>query len=72
VNTRYFNSVLWEYAQQWKGIAGFQCCAIQSKSKPFDRLSPELNERRKKVTMQSQVRAIFLCKICGEAFSPHL
>jgi len=47
VNTSYTNSVLWEYAQQGKGIAGFQCHAIQNKSKPFNRLNPELEKRKK-------------------------
>ena len=61
-------------------IAGFQCHAIQnrskSKSKSFNRLSPEA-EKRKKINMQRLLprfrsQQFFLCKICGETFYPNL
>jgi len=61
-------------------IAGFQCDAIQNrpkeKSKPFNRLSPEA-EKRKKVTIERlsprfKSQQLSLCKICGERFSPNL
>ena len=46
------------------------------KSKPFNRLSPE-SEKRKKVDMQRlsprfRPQQFFLWKICGETFSPNL
>ena len=48
----------------------------KSKSKPFDRYSPE-SENRKKVNMQTlsprfRSQQFFLWKICGETFSPNL
>ena len=46
------------------------------KSKPFNRLSPE-TENRKRIDMQRlsprfRSRQFFLRKICGETFSPNL
>ena len=59
------------YGSRPAAIAGFQCHAIQnkskSKSKPLNRLSPE-SETRKKATMpRFRSQQFFLCKICGEA-----